>query len=162
MSRRRELVLAVVGCTAGAALALYAASRTWTVAVHPRPAPLPPVRQTRTGADLAPWLPALALVGLAGAGALVATRGVARLAVGGLLVGCGAGLGLAAAAASLGPWAVLCMVGGALVAAVGLATVWRGRSWPAMGARYDRAPAAEPRTSSELWDAIDRGADPTR
>ena len=104
MSRRRELVLAVVGCTAGAALALYAASRTWTVAVHPRPAPLPPVRQTRTGADLAPWLPALALVGLAGAGALVATRGVARLAVGGAVHGgrrtgrgCRAGHGLARA-----------------------------------------------------------------
>ena len=71
---RRALTYAVLLCVAGAGLALATATRTWAVEVTLRPAPLPAVRETSTGATLLPWLPALALVGLAGAGALLATR----------------------------------------------------------------------------------------
>ena len=46
----------------------------------------------------------------------------------------------------------------------------RGRRWPAMGARYERSATADrpapagadrPRAPAEIWDAIDRGTDPT-
>ena len=176
---RRELVLAVLACTAGAAVVLFAASRTWAVVVQARPAPLPPLRTARTGAALVPWLPALAFVGLAGAGALVATRRTGRLLVGVLLVACGLGM-IAGAAAAPGSgatgsggaaaWMVAAALGGGLVAAVGAATVARGRRWPTMGARYERSATADrpapagadrPRAPAEIWDAIDRGTDPT-
>ncbi|MGE5829761.1 MAG: Trp biosynthesis protein, partial [Micromonosporaceae bacterium] len=66
-SARKELTLVGLACAAAAALALYAASRTWTAEVLARPAPLPPVHRTRSGGAVAPLLPALAMVGLAGA-----------------------------------------------------------------------------------------------
>jgi len=167
-SGRRELALAVVACTAGAAIALFAASRTWAVVEQVRPAPLPALREPRTGASLAPWLPALALVALAGAGALVATRRTGRLLVGVLLAACGLGLvaaaGLAVGNGAPAGWPVLCAVGGVVVAGTGLVAVRRGRRWPVMGSRYERpaAPAAETaRTPAELWDALDQGTDPT-
>jgi uncharacterized membrane protein (TIGR02234 family) len=47
-------------------------------------------------------------------------------------------------------------------------TVRSGRSWPGMSARYDR-PATTPEkkpdrpaSQAELWDALDRGEDPTK
>jgi uncharacterized membrane protein (TIGR02234 family) len=175
-STRGQLVLAVVLCTAGAALALYAASKSWAVDVTHRPAPLPPVRTARTGADFVPVVPALALISLAGAGALVATRRAGRLLVGvllvlaGLGVAAGAGYGLSVAARDPGAtspaWAVLALVGGLLVAGVGVLAVRRGRAWPTMGARYERpAGAARPVGADDdpakVWDALDAGDDPT-
>lgn len=164
---------AVAACVLGAGLALLATSRTWLVDTEVRPAPLPPLRDARTGGSLLPWLPALAFVALAGAGALLATRGVVRSAVGVLLVM--SGLGLAAGALSQLPagasvgWAVATAVGGAGVLAGGALTLARGGAWPGMAARYERpAPtpvAPEPvqrtRSKAELWDALDRGDDPT-
>ncbi len=66
------------------------------------------------------------------------------------------------------PWVAL--VGGLLLALAGLLTVRDGRAWPVMGARYDapagqakaRAKSAAPTgTPAELWQALDRGEDPT-
>jgi uncharacterized membrane protein (TIGR02234 family) len=63
-------------------------------------------------------------------------------------------------------WPVLAAAGGLLLAAAGLAAALRGRRWPAMSGRYD-APAARRRQvapqpgSAGLWDALDRGDDPT-
>ncbi|MGN9775688.1 Trp biosynthesis-associated membrane protein [Micromonospora sp. H33] len=178
---RRELTYAVLLCVAGAGLAAWAATRTWAVELTPRPAPLPPVRDARTGADLLPWLPALALVALAGGGAVLATRGRVRRLLGGLLallgvaVAAGGAYGLAAGFAGdvSRQWPLLSLVGGVLAAAGGLLTALRGRRWPAMGARYERRPrpvaAARPqpgsvtgRRTTEAWDALDRGEDPTR
>jgi hypothetical protein len=180
---RRELVVALLLGLAGAAVALYAAGRTWAVDLTPRPAPLPVLRTERTGGDLLPWLPALALVGLAGAGAVVATRGRTRRLVGALLVlvglGVAAGGAYAVVALPRGPvgWAapVLCLVGGLVAAAGGAVTAVRGQCWPGLGARYERPhrahpgqPAQEPtggraagRSTSAAWDALDRGEDPT-
>ncbi|MGK5672217.1 Trp biosynthesis-associated membrane protein [Micromonospora sp. URMC 106] len=179
---RRELTYAVLLCVAGAGLALWASTRTWAVELTARPTPLPPLRDTRTGTDLLPWLPALALVGLAGGGAVLATRGRARRLLGGLLaalgaaVAAGGGYGLVAAfdGELSRQWPALCLVGGVLAVAGGLLTALRGRRWPAMGARYERpargagAPVARDadgrvtgRRTTEAWDALDRGEDPT-
>ncbi|WP_433125912.1 Trp biosynthesis-associated membrane protein [Micromonospora sp. CA-240977] len=182
---RRELAYAVLLCLVGAGLALWAATRTWSVELTVRPAPLPPVRDTRSGAGLLPWLPALALVTLAGGGAVLATRGRPRQVLGALLgvlalaVAAGGGYGLVADGVVNRQWPVLCLLGGVLAAAGGLWTAVRGAGWPAMGARYERptrtAPRVAPtptgapepptpmagRRTTEAWDALDRGEDPT-
>ncbi|MBX7264647.1 Trp biosynthesis-associated membrane protein [Micromonospora sp. Llam7] len=174
---RREAAYAVLLCLAGAGLALWAATRTWAVEVAARPAPLPPVRQVRTGAALLPWLPALALVGLAGGGAVLATRGGPRRVLGGLLallglaVGTGGGYGLVVDVAGEASrhWPALCLLGGLLVTTGGLLTAARGQRWPAMGARYERGSVPRERPSgpiagaatAQAWDALDRGEDPT-
>jgi uncharacterized membrane protein len=162
-SPRRQLTLAVLVAAAAAGLALYAASRTWRVEVTVRPAPLPAVRTARPGGALLPVLPALALVGLAGAGALLATRGRGRTAVGVLVLVSGLGM-VGAAAYALAAldgvgagWPVVCGLAGAAVAAVGAVALRRGRAWPGLGTRYERRAPAEP----ALWDALDRGEDPT-
>ncbi|HEV7897237.1 MAG TPA: Trp biosynthesis-associated membrane protein [Planosporangium sp.] len=163
----RGRTLAVAACAAGAALALFAAGRTWTQVTVVRPAPLPPLHEAKTGVALLPWLSALALVALAGAGALLATRGLVRAAVGVLLLVAGLGLagGACARLAVASPgWPLLTALGGLVVAGAGLLTVVRGRQWPGMGARYDRpAPTSgPPRGEAQMWDALDRGEDPTR
>jgi len=67
-------------------------------------------------------------------------------------------------------WPWVAAAGGALITAAGLLTVARGRGWPAMSARYD-APAGRPQVpataerpsgTTGMWDAQDRGDDPTR
>ncbi|MGC4805836.1 Trp biosynthesis-associated membrane protein [Micromonospora sp. DT233] len=178
--RRRELTYAVLLCLAGAGLALWASTRTWSVELTVRPAPLSPVRDARTGGGLLPWLPALAVVGLAGGGAVLATRSVVRRLLGvlllvlGVAVAVGGGYGLVADVDGQASrqWPALCLVGGVLTALGGLLTALRGAHWPAMGARYERrsrraadaaapvaaGPVAGPR---EAWDALDRGEDPT-
>jgi hypothetical protein len=170
---RRGLTTAVVACAAGAGLVLLAAARTWSTTVTVRAAPLPPERVAHTGGGLTPWLPAVALVGLAGAGALLATRGVVRRAVGVLLLLVGLGLAAGGAArfhlASGGGrgWPVLVVVGGLVVAWSGYRTLRDSAAWPAMGSRYERADRAAPKRGAQdrgdagVWDDIDRGVDPT-
>lgn len=83
-------------------------------------------------------------VALAGVVAIAATRGLARRAVGVLLVLAG----LAVLGAH--PFGAGLLVGaGALVAV-------RGQRWAAMGSRYDA-----PRVRDDPWAALDRGDDPT-
>jgi hypothetical protein len=166
MRSRRGLVIVIVACALASAVVLYAGSRTWSHVVTNRPAPFPPLVTKRTGASLEPWLPALAIVALAGAGALVALRGRLRAILGVLLTGLGGGIGGLAASPGNSPlWPTLCILSGLVIALAGMATVkWQG-NWPAMGARYER-PAAQPErqpvTQAELWDALDRGEDPTK
>nr|WP_245719201.1 Trp biosynthesis-associated membrane protein [Micromonospora rhizosphaerae] len=165
-------------CLAGAGLAFWAATRTWSVELTARGS-LPPSRQARTGADLLPWVSALALVALAGGGAVLATRNRVRrllgalLALLGLAVAAGGGYGLVAGFSGQvsRQWPALCLVGGLVAAAGGLLTALRGGAWPAMGARYER-PARSGKSSGtggpavgrgtrDAWDALDRGEDPT-
>lgn len=185
---RRLLAYTVGCCVAGAGLALFALSRVWSVQVTARPG-LSDLRTARTGAAELPWLPALALVALAGAGALLATRGAARRVVGVLLavVGVAMAVGAVAARAGLDPgaagtgatlWPVVCVLGAAAVTLGGWWAVRHGHRWPAMGARYERravrrgsvsgataagqAPVDQPRADTrDAWDALDRGEDPT-
>lgn len=188
---RRRLAYAVLLCLAGAGLAVFAATRTWAVELTARPVPLPAVRDVRTGGALLPWVPALAVVGLAGAGALLATRDRLRRSVGGLalLIGvalaAGGGYGLAGPVAGeiSRRWPLLCLLGGLLTAVGGGWVAVAGHRWPAMGARYERparvaAPTArttgadqreaadarlarDARRITDAWDALDRGEDPT-
>jgi hypothetical protein len=143
------LAYPIGSCLTGAGLALLAVTRVWSVQLTARPG-LSDLRVVRTGGALAPWLPALALVGLAGVGALLATRGSARRVVGALVVAVGAGLtvgagvtraGLDPGAAGVGGtlWPVAAALGGMLVVAGGFRAVRAGHRWPAMGTRYDRA-----------------------
>ncbi len=172
MTGRRQLVVAMAGCVVGAGLALFAASRTWSVLLVERPAPLGPVRQPRSGAALFGWLPALGFVALAGAAALPATRRAGRLVVAAVLVLCGAGIFAGASYAIIdgtpAGWPLVCALGGLAVAGAGVFTAVRGRAWPGMGSRYDRKPPPPPpgrqgnRSGRQFWDAIDRGEDPTR
>jgi Tryptophan-associated transmembrane protein (Trp_oprn_chp) len=160
---RRGLALVIVVCAAAAAAVLLAASRTWSHVVTPRPAPFPPLTTERTGASLEPWLPPLAIVGLAGAGALVAVRGRLRVALGIVLILIGV-VTTVLSFRTMSMWSALSAGGGVVIALAGLATVRCSAQWPAMGARYER-PAAQPErkpvTQAELWDALDRGEDPT-
>jgi len=178
-SRRQALAVAVASCALGAALALLAATRTWTVEVTQRLAPPAEVRTPRTGSVLEPWLTALALVALAGAGALLATKGRSRNLVGAVLVLAGLGVlaggvdGLASVAHVTVAWPVLAIVGAVFIVCGGGLAAVRSRAWPAMGSRYERPRA--PRSPAEdqpqfigpsasdvaMWDALDRGEDPT-
>lgn len=86
---------------------------------------------------------------------------------------------LGANSAQLGPvsntaWPYVTLAGGVLVALAGVLTLARGHSWTGLSSRYERhaaksaptpptatpTPAAEP-TVRELWDALNRGSDPT-
>lgn len=164
LSGRRGLATTAVACAVGAALVLLAATRSWQSLETIQPAPLPPLKVERTGTEIAPWLPALGIVALAGAGALLATRAAARLAVGILLVVAGAGVTVASLVTLDDDvrvaWPLLCALGGLVVLAAGVVTVRVGRSWPGMGSRYE-APARRRPGQTDLWDALDRGEDPT-
>jgi uncharacterized membrane protein (TIGR02234 family) len=185
-AERRQLSAAVLGAVAAGGLALMAGGQAWARVTVDRPAPLPPVESTLSGGSAAPLVPAAGLVLLAAAVALLAVRGIARAAVGLLVVVAGAVLvwsgvrtltgGVDAAEVRdatvdvAAAWPVLAVVAGVLGAAAGVLAVVRGRSWPAMGRRYERpggAAAGGPagRTDEDrvrdAWTALDRGDDPT-
>lgn len=108
-----------------------------------------------------PWLLLALVLGV------IATRGWARVVVGVLLALLGLAVAVgygwtAAVGTGEGPGSALAIVGGALVALVGAWTVSRGRTWPSMGSRYERAGTASRRTPRlSDWEALDRGIDPT-
>lgn len=67
-------------------------------------------------------------------------------------------------------WSYACALGGLFLACAGVLVAGRGRRWAALSQRYD-APAARaqepgdvagPRQERELWEALDRGEDPTQ
>jgi uncharacterized membrane protein (TIGR02234 family) len=175
----------VLLCLVGAFVVLIAAGRTWASVEVPA-GPLADARtDTHTGTDLVPGLPALGLVGLAGVVALAATRRTGRRLVGAVLLITGGGVVAVAlhafgstlgetwpgqpgsAVADLTVWPLLTAAGGVLLFSAGALTVPYGGSWPELGQRYDApggAPAAaaphEP-TERGLWEALDRGEDPT-
>lgn len=179
---RRSYPLSLIACLAGSGLAAYGATRTWSVQLTPRPG-LSDLRTVQTGADLEPWLIGLALVGLAGTGALLATHGRLRRALGGLLALAGVGVVIGAIAGRVGLdtgaagsggtfWPVACALGGAIIAVGGLVAARHGHQWPRMSARYDRKPAPvsepaqpgrnlKPVDNRAAWDSLDRGNDPT-
>jgi hypothetical protein len=158
---RRALALATAACTLASAAALLAVSRTWAVVVTERPSPLPPATDLRTGTSLAPAVTAFALVALAGAGALLATRRAGRaivsalIALSGLVVVVAAALALPDADGARRAWPVVCVAAGAVVAVVGALALARGSRWPSMGTRYERAarPDAPARGEAEAKEA---------
>jgi uncharacterized membrane protein (TIGR02234 family) len=182
---RRAYALTLAACLAGAALAAYAITRTWSLRLTPRTG-MSDLRTVRTGADAEPWVLGLAVVALAGTGALLATRGVVRRVLGIVLAlaGVGVAAGAVAGRLSVDPgvagggatvWPVACGLGGLIIAAGGVTAARLGHTWPAMSARYERKPVTPAQTrrpesqDPELapadhraaWDALDRGDDPT-
>ena len=182
---RTGLRIAVLGCLAGAGLVLLALSRPWLTARIGAAPPLPGRTVTLTGSAFAPGARALGLVGLAGVAALPATRRWGRAAVGALLVLAGAGIVVVVArvlsdpasaargteafrtgfavtsSPSLGAWPYVAILGGVLLLSSGALAVLRGRGWAAMGERYEAPAAPKPVGEASLWEALDRGEDPT-
>ena len=192
MSGRRGLGAAVLLCLLGACVILVGTGRAW-MSVEVLTGPLTGGREvTVTGTEVAPGVRALGLVGLAGVPALVATRRAGRVVVGGLLVLTGAGVvaavlggqqpdalfekagaggGQLSDVVSSTGWPSVTMLGGGLLVVAGLLTLVLGRSWPALGRRYESpagaaAAATQAGPTPELaergmWEALDRGEDPT-
>jgi hypothetical protein len=181
---RRELLLAVVAGAAAAGVVLWGAAGTWSTFV-PAGDALGVVTARSSGRELYPAVAALGWAGLAGAAVLVALRGWARRLVGLVLLLCGAGVAVDAVRAlvdpplplrptgHLGPmvgtvgagtgWVVTTLVGAVLLVLVGVFVVVRGGDWVGLGSSYD-APGAAPEppvTDKGVWDALDRGDDPT-
>ncbi len=195
---RREIGLAVGLCLLGSLLLLWGTAQTWVSLALPESLTLADLQRTGSGAQVAPGLRTLGVLGLSGVVAIAATRRTGRVAVGVLLLL--AGLLATGAAARwvsterLRTWALghlldctgLCVVsdaefaaprthqsgvliavcGGLLLAAAGAIVALRGKAWPALGTSY-AAPAvgnglpAAPATDKGVWDALDRGDDPT-
>lgn len=175
-------------CLLGAFLVLVAAGRTWLSGVELLPSPLPAREVALTAGDLGLPLQALGLVGLAGVPALAATRRTGRVVVGVLLLLAGLLVVVQSAGVLLDPqdaaadattadglgrtgWPLVAVVGGLLLSAAGLLVAVLGRRWAALGRRYEppapaAAPAPEPAAEGpvaerHLWEALDRGEDPT-
>lgn len=182
MSERRarvEFATALALQLVGAAGALVLAGRTWQTIVTPRPRPLGDAVLQLTGGTVDAASTALALVALAGIVAVLATRGLGRVAIGAVLAGAGAALvwRALAGAAAIGPararafvqshpgvgadpgavsrvtvhsgWALLSAGCGVLVLAAGVLIAVRGRRWASMSARYE-TPGARDDGDEEL------------
>lgn len=169
---RRELGVWVGGAALGSVLVLVAAGREWVANVRPAGDAVP------TGSELSPALTPLALAALAGVVAVLATKGVGRLLMGGLLALCGLAAAIASWRASEAStvldrlrqgagaltwdttaWPSIAVTGALIVAVAGVVAIVRGGRWSAMSGRYERqTPAMDDRS---LWDALDRGDDPT-
>jgi uncharacterized membrane protein (TIGR02234 family) len=175
----------------GGGLGLLAASRPWVHAVVLDPV-LGRTAVTASGRQAAAVVPAVALVALAGGIALLLARTVGRLVTGLLLVVAGAAqvaatvgilrsprpaveelvgramgaVGASDVQVSLTGWPWLAVVSGVLVAAAGVWTVLRARSWSGPTSRYDAPSARADHTGTDdppdTWDALSRGEDPTR
>lgn len=89
---RREYLLTLLAAAVGAAIVLIAARQGWARVVTVEPRPLPASRVAVRGQDLVPAAGALGLAALAGLAAVLATRGLARRVVGGLLAVFGAAI----------------------------------------------------------------------
>jgi uncharacterized membrane protein (TIGR02234 family) len=187
----RELAAVAGVCAVGGGMVLFAVGRPWVEITARRASPLPDVTVALSGRDLAPLVAGLGIVGLAGVVGLLATRRWGRLVVAAIVALAGVGVlagsltrlaapgpgaardllaesGRAAGASAITAiahpgWPLLAAVGGLLLALGGLAALVRSRRWPTMSARYE-TPAARtrrPRTDAAVWDALDRGDDPT-
>jgi uncharacterized membrane protein (TIGR02234 family) len=191
MKRHGPYAVALLLDLLGAVGVLLIATRTWQTVTTPRPAPLHDDVLDMTGrtVDAAPT--ALALVALAGVVAVLATRGVVRRVVGGLLAVAGLALvwrSITAAGAlstrraravvaehhatvdvsgavphvrTYASWPVLTGLCGVLVLTSGAFIVWRGHRWQAMSSRYEARPADPSKAAATMWTALDRGDDPT-
>jgi Tryptophan-associated transmembrane protein (Trp_oprn_chp) len=148
MTPRREMAVALGLVVVGAAIALVGGSRSTGA-----PPGVPAAPGTTSGSGST----ALALVALAGAGAILLVRTWARVTLAVVLAAVAVGL----VATGLTPtrWAPL--VGGVLVGLGAIAVVLRARHWPKARSRYDAPAGARTAAPRDTWDALDRGEDPT-
>jgi uncharacterized membrane protein (TIGR02234 family) len=167
---RRELMLVLVLAVVGGAVVLVASGQPWAHAVvSVSGSPQAPQRVDLSGRTVAPLVAALGLVVLAAVVALLATRSVARMAMGVVIALAGALIIGATASTSsaqvrngsalhdrvstsslrdarvsvqLQSWRHVAAGGGLLIVAAGLIAAARGRSWVGMGRRFDAPTAA--------------------
>lgn len=172
MSPRLQFVLALLLDVLGAAGVLLVATRDWQTIVTPRPGEFLDDTLQVSGRTIDGAPTALALVALAGAVAVIATRGIARRIVGAVVLLAGAAIvwraAMAAAAVSTSRardlvrdkhpsaasttavpivsahvgWAVLTIVGAVLVIAAGALVAAYGARWTGMSLRYE-SPAVQ-------------------
>ena len=178
----RGLRLAALLCLVGAGLVLVAVSRPW-LSWNVGSLTIGGIHVTRTGRQAEPGVAALGWAALAGVLALVVTKGWGRRVVGillllvGLIVVLKAGdwllttkvvtisidnAPLAKVRVARG-WPSLAVVGGFAVLASGALAAARGHLWAGLGSSYEApgGPVEEPVTDKGVWDALDRGDDPT-
>jgi hypothetical protein len=141
------------------------------------------IHETRTGRQAEPGVAALGWAALAGVLALVVTKGWGRRVVGVLLLLVGLilvlkagdwllttkGVTLSIAETPVArvrvarAWPSLAVLGGVGVLASGALAAARGHRWTGLGSSYEApgGPPVEPVTEKGVWDALDRGDDPT-
>jgi uncharacterized membrane protein (TIGR02234 family) len=156
---------ALVAQVVGAAAVLLIATREWQTITTVRAHPFADDVVGVSGRTVDGAVTALALVALAGVVAIIATKGIARRVIGGLVAASGVALVWriiiaipavdAARARDLvraahpqvagAPhvtthvvWGVLSLLGAVLVLVAGLLTAVRGGQWAGLSARYDR------------------------
>lgn len=78
------------------------------------------------------------------------------------------GFAAGAVSAHTATWWIVSALGGVLVVVAGVSALLRGATWPGMSSRYENAAtrasaarAVDTGSSKDLWDALDRGEDPT-
>ncbi|ROP40953.1 MULTISPECIES: Trp biosynthesis-associated membrane protein [Saccharothrix] len=118
----------------------------------------------RSGGDVVPALTPLALLCLAAIAAVVALSGWVRRLLGAVVLLAGAAAAFQGVDAD-GPVTGrgLVLLGAALAVAAGVLLVVRGPAMPRLGGGY-QTPGAAKRTADperELWNALERGDDPT-
>jgi uncharacterized membrane protein (TIGR02234 family) len=188
---RRELTITVLLALLGGIVAWVAAGRVWatgTAGEAPSTLPVSATGNDLSAAVTALGLTALAgalallatrqlprrlvggLLAAAGLGIAVNAVGARGASHAAHVLGEKAatkGFATSAVAAHSASWWLLAVVGGVLVTLAGVAAVARGGSWPGMSSRYENAAApataraADTGTAKDLWDALDRGEDPT-
>lgn len=164
--RSGSYAAALIAGLSGGVAVVVGVSHPWFRATA-SPDGLPRITATVDGADVAPLAAALAFVVLAGFGAVVATGGRLRRAVGVVIVVCAATILVSAlvAGSSTGllessladhgwsggtyqrefvVWRWVVIVGAAVCVIAGLAVARQGHRWATMGSRYE-APAARER-----------------
>jgi uncharacterized membrane protein (TIGR02234 family) len=189
--------LALLGLVASGLIVIAAFALPWATASVPLVSGLAGslTEITFAGRELFALAAAMGWVGLAAVAGIFATRGWVRVIIGVVVVGAGLvtigssiGFGFDPEPALVGalsgriggtpeqwsstPWWLFGLIGGFGLAAVGVLTLVRGRTWPGLSRRYERAaktksnnPASTnlggPLSALTAWDALDRGEDPT-
>ncbi len=120
-----------------------------------------------TGTATGTALRAVALLAVAGVAGTIASGGLIRRVIGGLLALAGVLAGVIGAGAGF-PAALLAVLGAVLLVAAGGVLAVRGPLLPRMGARFDAAEnkaSESSRTPKDpdrrMWDELDSGEDPT-
>jgi uncharacterized membrane protein (TIGR02234 family) len=189
VTARRLYAPVVLTLLAAGGLAFFAASRTWVEATVQAKG-LPPDAVAVSGTDAQPLVPALALVIVTGALAVLAASARVRWIVGVLVVvvGIGAAILVATSGSALDAtlddairtstaftgsnapegrfvlvWPMLAGASFVVAAVLGLVVIRHASTWPTMGSRYESptGQAKDVRTEDDLWSALDEGRDPT-